>query len=1640
MTREIAQIPSLPDTDTARTIAASPERLELWDEAEAAAADEQRPDDVTATYLHVLAQPLSDELKLTLCERAAAFLSEWGEDNERVIGVLSQALAIDANASWAFRKLTMLLTIERRWDELLAHYDRVIEATEDKSRKVELVSEAAQVAKDLAGRADRAIVYLDALTKLRPNDAQVVASLERLLEREGRYRELVDLQKSRLGSLSEEQGRLLRAQIAACLLDKLESPAEALDASVGLLDDAATVNTTLDLLERAFAGPKTEAADRGRALAELRRYYNEQGRTSDILRVLLAAIGVANGVHKAGGSTAETPLDRADLHRDAGQLLVADGRAAEAVDHFAELIVLTPHSDEAMAELRKLAEQTSRLDRYADALAAAADAVGSPDDGLSPRAVTLLYEAGTVRADVLSDAAGAAKLYERIFDAGDAESDVLLLVCQRLDGLLRDGQAPEKRVTVLEKRAQLEGEKEVRRNLRMEAAQIAEALGEVDRALANYSLVLAENVNDDAAHSAAVALLERAERWAEMVTALRRASAAKGDSGRDLRVRAARVLEQKLGDPTAAIDEWVEIEDVFGSDEETIDALLALLTREARWLDLISVLERGLSQTHDEHRRIEFLQRLGDVFRERAEQPEKALACYRAVLVEEPGHEGARTGLNALLSNAKCRAEAVRLLLDAYSKTSDFSGRLSLLEHRLDLAADDSAKTELLWEAADLFEQKRGDNASALVALARALPLSPMDTAIEERILGLAEATDNYAIAAKALGDAVVATSDSERAADLHERRGTILETRLNDNRGALDAFLAAFELAPERPDTAAAVVRSATHEQKWDTAATTIVTSVRVRGAWDGALVAAYESAAGVHKAWDAAAEALGAAVTGDGRVKPAPAGEFWRRVAVWHRDMRGDLNSAEQALLQALQRAGDEIATLVLLADVQRKSPDVRLVATLLRLADAGYEVTASLREAAVTALEVLGDAKKAASIFERLFDDLASQLTADAESLDLFAESVVTSPEEEDLANQTTFAVNQLLKLALDRGDHAAAVALLDRAAHLPLGEGQAIERLHQAATIAEEQMGDADRAISLLQTIIAQSPSNAPAIARLAGLFAKTNRTKDLLELRRHELSLAGHSADRLRLRLDIAALYGSLGNAAQQQKTLRDNLVEEAAHSASLEELARLFTEEENFGELASVLEHEAGAVAALGQGARAGELFTRASELCEQNLGDTKRALAARERAAEFAPTPETFDALARLSTALGDHSAAVGWIEKRLTVIAEGASEERIATVARLANAHIAAGSEARASAALERGLAAHPRSETLREPLRKLYRSAGAWEKLVRLLRGDGDEPANVEHLREAADICLKRLLDRERAIPILEALTAHAPNDKAARIALADALRATGRLENARAILTKLLDEYGRRKPPERAEVHTQLARIALAAGDADEARRQLETATAMNPEHPGALRLLGAVYRDARELEKAERMFGALLLIAMRNPNADGSPDGPAKSEAMILLHGVLGLMGQSARAEEMLNSAFEAAKTSDHEAFRLEEGLRVSNDPALLLKALEMRLARAEAGSPARRGARGNGRGARGSARQTGRSAHRAARRVGARPGIGAAARKGDRIGARRRAFRGAGVLRDDCAPRSRCRSLRQNCGRRDVVFRTWRSR
>src|SRR6185295_18304224 len=159
------------------------------------------------------------------------------------------------------------------------------------------------------------------------------------------------------------------------------------------------------------------------------------------------------------------------------------------------------------------------------------------------------------------------------------------------------------------------------------------------------------------------------------------------------------------------------------------------------------------------------------------------------------------------------------------------------------------------------------------------------------------------------------------------------------------------------------------------------------------------------------------------------------------------------------------------------------------------------------------------------------------------------------------------------------------------------------------------------------------------------------------------------------------------------------------------------------------------------------------------------------------------------------------------------------------------------RAITAIEMNLDDKAPAIELRTLLADLYRKADLWEPLARhltrslpLLRED--EKLAREFAREAVSIYLTKLGSPAAAIPALETALALDPTDKDLRTALAIGQRVAGKVVEARALLGELIADFGRRRSPERAALHVELARVAQAEGKIDEAMSEMESASKMD----------------------------------------------------------------------------------------------------------------------------------------------------------------------------------------------------------------
>ena len=283
------------------------------------------------------------------------------------------------------------------------------------------------------------------------------------------------------------------------------------------------------------------------------------------------------------------------------------------------------------------------------------------------------------------------------------------------------------------------------------------------------------------------------------------------------RIRVARLLEDPIGDAARAVEAWQEVRRTFGADDESTDALGALLEKGGRFFELCALLEGEATRAADDGRAADLWARIGDLHRTRTGNLEQAVAAYDLALEQRPRDLAARHGLEALLGTIDLRAEplpdplrrtlaaAVTSLSRLYGAADDHAAAIALLEPRLLATTSDAERVAILTETAALCERRAGDPGGAFDAIFRAFKLAPSEP-LAVRLTRLADLADRWGAVAAAL-DGLAARPDVpptvlrellHRVALWHRDRG--------EDAAAEAVLVRALALAPESEPLLAAL------------------------------------------------------------------------------------------------------------------------------------------------------------------------------------------------------------------------------------------------------------------------------------------------------------------------------------------------------------------------------------------------------------------------------------------------------------------------------------------------------------------------------------------------------------------------------------------------------------------------------------------------------------------------------------------------------------------------------------------------------------------------------------------------------------------------------------------------------------------
>jgi tetratricopeptide (TPR) repeat protein len=1496
----------------------TPASVSAWDEAENLVGQLQKPDDLADAYRKVIKPGLDIDLVTSLGQRALRFFEEWyAGETDRVVEFLREVLVVDPNADWALERVTIVLSVHQRWDEVLVTYDQALSSVAEPARRLRLLQEAAGVASD-ADMPDKAIGYLQELFNQSPAAPDTAASLERLLEQHGRWQALVDVLRIRLPLLPGPESDETRLRLALLCGEKLGQPEQALDEVERILANNRVSDDTqaCAVVERVLTNAEVSSATRARALDILRTRHTLKNRPERLVAALKSALSFADST------------GRQALVREIAELHYRHGDLAAAREQMVEMLAMEPNDTALRVRLKYLAEVTEAPQAYRRGLLAAAEA--TLDAKLR---VAYWLEAAQIGDESASDAVG---LYHKVIDDGAAQPAQVLIALRRLTQLLQGESVAAERLTVLEKLATLESLAGVRRGLLGEAGRIAAERGEIERAIALWEKRLQVDDRDRKALDTLADLLSSAGRWADFAGLLRRRIAVNFSPAQkraDL-LRLAEVQNTKLGEPLQAVATLQAVLQSWIDDPEATDGLLELFAQVESWSDLLAA--GGHSADKTAEHLVALAVRLGEVCRIKLGDAPGAIKWYSRALAVQPEALSARDGLTGLLPDAATRPAAVEALVRACQTAEDWAKLLGLLPHRLELASDDRARLRLLSEAAHLAESKAGRPDEALTHWCAAMRLAPDDGHIEAEILRLAGDLATWPLVTETLNAAAAALSPSlNRTVHLRLLLARLLEQKMSDKKGALAAYQAALKGAPDNRQARAAVIRLAADTGAWELAADTAMAEPLSPDRLLSEHLPIVEKIASSSSKSSAAFAALGNALSAALARRQGLPGGFARvveeRVAGYKVPDEG---WSEQALTRALAFDPNHLPTLRALAKAQRARGGRPLFDTLLKVAALTPRDLDPLADAADMAERNLRDSDAIRRCLSNLYDRSVQLLRGEGK-----AEGTL---QPVDGVLKAVEGLVGGMMAGKDEAETRRAMDLLLGTARLPLPADKQRELRNRAGQMALET--DKALARDIYRRTLDERPDDRETMAALAKLYEEAEQHSELLALRRRQLELQPEGEARMALRLEISRLGEVVESRSGRLEILLANLEEIPGHRDTLLALGQFLRSRGRQSELADVLTMQARRLESSGDKASAVRLWAEVASLAETPLADINRAIASWERVVALENSPLALDNLARLCAASDEPLLAAQWLEQRMSL---GAPSERRPAAVRLARAYMAAGQRQRAVASLERALAEDPAADELWVLLIELYREGERWEALVRALSercAQLEDPEVVMACaHEALAIANEQLHNPGRAVPILvRALTLN-PGDRNLRLALADGLRAAGNLAEARGVLERVLEEYGRRQSRERAGLHYQVAQVARAEKNPTMALQNLEQAAAVLLDNMEVQLALAETAEEVGDIDRADKAYRALLVLARRGQAADAVITA---GEVSLRLRRVAMAQGRKEAAAQFLDSALMRALSDAVEARRVQAALLAAGEGEVLLGLLEKRRAAA----------------------------------------------------------------------------------------------
>ncbi len=1036
-----------------------------------------------------------DAQKVALSYRAAAVYEAKLNQADRAFRSYERILAVDPEDARAAAALIPLYEKDEKWSRLPALYEVLLDKAETNDEKVELLGKLVQVSGSKLADKKAAALYAQQAYAIAPGSETALDLLEDSCRAAGAWDQLVESLEARLASavlpstpppakrrrrgrkksgevaseppsvigITPAERRMLALKLARVYSDELGKSDEAIATLKKVLDKTPADADAAQALEAILR--REQRKDDLRWLLELRVEHAE----NDDARLTILREWASLEEEAFEDPDAAITLHRRVLELDPAdvsslstlaRLLLSAGDPAGAVKVIEQHREVAQGDDRANRDLELAELYLTRLEKPSKALEAAVRALDS--DAAKAKAVTILER--LVERDE-TKAKAAELLAELYASGGDARREA-----QALEVMIADADDDAERLELYQRLATV---------LESKLGAHSSALDVVLQAVVRYPNEISLWDRAEALSSESGRPTELAERFREVL---------RGKLERPMEIelseRAARLHEDKLGDPIGAAPYLEKILELDPSNESAFQHLKDILTAAERWGELESLYDRASKATNDIDRQVDMLIEVALICEEITEDAPKAIRYYERILAIEPAHEASIKALDRLYvregDNEKL-AELLKRRLESAVDDELFELKLRLARIQIELHHPESA----IDHVEDVLRERQNDYQARELA-ERMLEIGSLRVRAARMLEGVYEVRNEIrdlvrvlVIRLEGLDEASGEGGSVAEQCDLLRRIATLRDDRLHDDAGALEALCRLVPLDPLDADARERLIEV-------------------------GRRVGEFERVAVVLTR--AAKNATSAELKG----------EILLKVASIYEAQLADRGRAELTYREVLE-LDETDANLVL--------PAARALEQIYIAASEHQKLAEILR----VQVKLEPDPEVRATLWGRL-GELCQNVLGDTQGAIVAWKARVDESPEDDTA------LAALDSLYGSTGEYAALVAILDRRREIAVEPERRKELLTRAAQTQWKKLELIPQAIDSYQALVDEFGPDVTSLSALEELYASAERWEELGDVFQKHLDIAPNDGERLRLyvamgqvkRKHLADWEGALG--------------------------------------------------------------------------------------------------------------------------------------------------------------------------------------------------------------------------------------------------------------------------------------------------------------------------------------------------------------------------------------------------------------------------------------------------------------------------------------------------------------------------------